>query len=161
MIKGLTNTVIIPSDNQAFVSDVMSKLNTLAGDFDITLYGMDKWVTYSNIELEYFHNLNTHLFSNSFIDYSDTEVNNFIADYRKYFEAEPDKFSFQGYDIAYYFLKALQMFGKEFRFCINEIEPDLLETKYHFKRIGGNDGFVNDKILTLVYKPDYTREIIY
>ncbi len=161
MIKGLKNTIIIPSTDQAYVSDIMSKLNTLAKEFDITVYGMDVWVKYSNIELEYFHNLNTHLFANSFIDYNDYNVNQFIREYRKYFHAEPGKFSFQAYDITYYFVKALQMFGKEFRFCLEDFNPELLETNFRFKRYNYTDGFINNLLFTIVYQPDYTRKVIY
>ena len=52
MIKGLNNIVIIPSTNQAYVTDIMAKLNTLASEYNITVFGMDIWVTYSNIELD-------------------------------------------------------------------------------------------------------------
>ncbi|NOZ46550.1 MAG: LysM peptidoglycan-binding domain-containing protein [Chlorobi bacterium] len=159
MIKGMKNIVLIPSANRAFVTDIMAKLNTLTKEFDIKLYGMDKWVTFSNIPLDYFHNLNTHIYTYSFIDYNKYEVNEFVDNYRKVYKAEPGKFSFQAYDITLYFLQALQLYGKEFRFCINDFNPDLLETNFSFKRIDRASGFCNNSVFTIVYNHDYTRSL--
>lgn len=143
-IDSVENVVIIPSDNQAFVSDVVSRLNTLNQKYKITLFGHPRWINFDNIDIRFFHNLNTHLFNLSYIDYEKPEVKDFVYKFRKFYSKEPEKYAFYGYDITYYFLHAYQLFGKSFYCCFNNYHPELLQMKLEFKQISTGQGFVNN-----------------
>mgnify|MGYP006294036569 CR=1 FL=1 len=145
------NIVIIPSDDQAFVSDVLATLNTFTEDHQITVFGMKDWIRFENIELDYLHKMKTHILSNSYIDYAEEDVIEFVSNYRKVFHTEPSKFSFFGYDVMFYFLNALKTYGKEFRFCIQDFKIDLLQTDYRFKRESPFDGFENNAIYIIKF----------
>ncbi len=151
---GIENIVIVPSNNQAFVSDVMGKLNGYSYNYSITTFGQPRWITFDNIELESFHNTNTHIFSNSFIDYSKPEVAKFVHSYRKLYNYEPNKYAFHGYDITKYFCSALNKYGHEFRKCIHLNEIDLLQTNFNFVPYTDQGGYQN----TAIYILEYTKE---
>ena len=147
----IENIVIVPSNNQAFVSDVMGKINGYSYNYNITTFGQPRWINFGNIELESFHNTKTHIFSNSYIDYSKNNVIDFVKTYRQYYDNEPRKYAFHGYDITKYFLTALNKYGHEFRKCIHEHKVDLLQTKYNFVPYADQGGYQNTAIYILEY----------
>lgn len=151
----IENIVIVPSSNQAFVTDVMGKLNGYSYQYNITTFGQPRWMRFDNIELENFHHTKTHLFSNSFINYHDSATISFVRKFRTNFSTEPKKISFQGYDITRYFLLALNKYGKDFRKCIHMHKPGLLQTQFNFVPYSEQGGYQNTAIFILEYSKDY------
>jgi LysM repeat protein len=149
------NLVIIPSPDKAFVSDVVSRLNTLHEKYTITLFGHPRWVNYDNIDIRFFHNLNTHVYSLNYIDYDLPAVKNFVYDFRKFFSKEPDKYAFYGYDITYYFLHAMQLFGENFYCCFDRFYPQLLQMSFNYQQQCPEEGFINQKMQLLNYQRNY------
>lgn len=149
--KGMENIVIVPSSNQAFVTDVLGKLNAYSYEYNLTIFGQPKWARFQNISLDNFHNTNTHIFSNSFIDYSHKNVIRFIKEFRLNFKDEPDKYAFSGYDITKYFCLALNKYGPDFRKCIHMHKPELLQTNFCFVPIGDQGGYQNTAIYLIAY----------
>ena len=158
MSKEKNNILITLSDNQAFISNYVRELDKIKekDDYKITLFGMDTWRLFNRIEIEYFQNLDLHLFSPCFIDYDDNNVKNFILRYRSIYKTEPDKYAFMGFDISYYFLNALMKYGKKFDKCISNTELSHYigtQTVFEFKK-DGNNGFENTYLNVYKYK-DY------
>jgi len=151
----IDNIVIVPSNDRAFVSDVMGKLNGYSSQYKIITFGQPRWQRFDNIELDYFHHTNTHIFSNSFIDYKNPMVDRFVNDYRFFYKGEPDKSAFQGYDITKYFLTALNKYGHDFRKCIHMHQIPLLQTDFNFVPYSDQGGYQNTAIFILEYTPDY------
>lgn len=154
-IDSVENVVIIPSDDQAFVSDVVSRLNTLNHKYKITLFGHPRWTNFDNIDIRFFHHLNTHLFNLSYIDYDKQNIKDFVYKYRKFYDKEPEKYAFYGYDITYYFLHAYQLFGESFYCCFDNYHPELLQMNLEFKQTYQNQGFVNNYMELLNYGRNY------
>jgi LysM repeat protein len=153
---GIDNIVIVPSSDRAFVTDVMGKLNGYSYEFKIIVFGQHRWERFESIDLDHFHNTNTHRFSNSFIDYSNPEVIDFVTNYRLLLKTEPDRFAFQGYDITKYFCSALNKYGHDFRKCISFHNESLLQTTFNFVPYTDQGGYQNTAIYVLEYAPDYT-----
>jgi hypothetical protein len=153
--KDMKNIVIVPSSNQAFVTDVMGKLNGYSYEYDITVFGQPRWMRFENIELDNYHNTNTHLFSNSFIDYKNKGVSKFISQYRNFYKGEPERVAFQGYDITKYFCLALNIYGTDFRKCIHMHHIDLLQTHFQFVPYTSQGGYQNTAIYILEYTKNY------
>ncbi len=154
-VDSLHNFVIVPSSDRAFVSDVISRLNTLNETHKITLFGHPRLINYTNIDVKFFHNLNTHIFNLNFIDYNKKSVNDFVYEFRKFYEKEPDKYAFYGYDISYYFIHAMQLFGKQFYCCFDRYYPDLLQMQFNFSQKASGAGFINKKMLMLNFQRNY------
>ncbi len=151
----LKNIIIIPSENRAFVSDIVAKLNAFSKNYDITLFGRPHWVRFDNIQPENFHNLQTQIFANSYIDYSKNDVKKFVKKFRTTFKTEPTKFSFQAFDISYYFINALKNYGKDFQYCLQSFDIQLLQTKFNFERKNRYSGFENTALYIITYDKNY------
>ena len=57
------NVIFIPASNQTFITNLFNYLTTTLNkqtyeDYKVTLIGMEEWVKYENIDLEYFQKLN-------------------------------------------------------------------------------------------------------
>ena len=93
-----------------------------------------------------------------FVDYRSGQVNQFIRKYRHDYFTEPDQFSFQGYDVAFYFLSALFNYGRDFCGCLPSLKVDLMQGDFSFRKVGTNGGYMNEGLFILKYTPDYRIE---
>ena len=149
------NVFIIPSETEGQVSVAVTNLNALAEDYPVTLVGMSNFLRYKSIQIEYFHHTNLHLLTPYYVDYQSSLVNNFIRKYRTNFSAEPSQFSFQGYDVAYYFMNALFRYGKSFMSCLAGNKVELTQGAFYFEKVNANGGYMNHGLFITHYTPDY------
>lgn len=148
---GLDNLVLIPSNSEAFVSDVVRNLNLLYTNpleenrRSVVLFGTPRWRNFESIEVDYFHKMNLHLSIPYYVDYSNSQVKNFLMKYRALFNAEPTPFAFQGFDIT------MMACGY----------PQIsLQAKFRFKKDNAGDGMRNAGTTNIVYNKDYTISVI-
>lgn len=151
------NIIFVPSDNEAFVSDFLSHLYALTTyyGYGVKVYGFPRWQKFKNIPVNYYYDMNLHLFTTYFIDYSNRDVKNFLEKYRSYYRSEPTQYSFQGYDTGIFFAKALKKYGSDFRYCIKDQSNKLLQTEYHFQQVNSSGGFENKSIYLIRYTKDF------
>ncbi len=147
------NKVLVVSESEAFVNDVLRNLHVIANRnvYTLEVYGMPKWKNFEIIELEYFHRLNLHLSLQYFIDYNDPKTKDFVSNYWETFNTEPTPFSFQGYDIVTYFVSALSEYGREFPIYINGYSKTLLQSSVNFVNNKNRLGFENQSTSDIVY----------
>lgn len=149
------NRVVIGSDNEAFVNDVVRNLNLLIHrKLNIVLYGTSKIRGFETIESENFHNTSMHVSLSYYIDYEDARVKAFLMKYRALFNTEPTQFAFQGYDIAEYFIPLAYTYGKRWPEMLSESEKSMLQSTFRCLR-EGDGGFVNHGIRRIVYGNDW------
>ncbi len=161
LVNDKINIFIIPSSNQIFVINLLTKLQPLTKKFKIIMAGMPSWKKFdNNLELEYLHNLNMHSFVPFYADYTSTLVKNFIIDYRFNYKCEPSKYSLLGYDTGIYFLTALYNYGHDFQDCLHNLDLHLLQSDFNFVKMGENGGYENNGTLILHYNQDNDVKIV-
>lgn len=149
-----TNRVIIASESEAFVNDVVRNLNlTIHNKFNVVLYAPAKIRTFETIEIENFHNTNLHASLTYYIDYENPEVKQFIKKYRALFKTEPTQFAFQGYDVAKYFLGLCAKYGDSWMQHIEDAA--MLQSTFDLQTTE-NGGYSNGGIRRIVYGSEYT-----
>ena len=146
-----TNRVMIASESEAFVNDVVRNLNLLIHrKYDIVLYAPSKIRSFETIEVENFHNTKLHVSLGYYIDYSEKKVMDFIMKYRALFNAEPTQFAFQGYDLAYYFIRLCSKDGDKWMNKVDKNEMSMLQSTFKFN--GTEDGgHINSGVRRIVY----------
>lgn len=157
MNEAKENVFIIPSENEAFVSDFLSHLFALATyyNYKVKVYGFPKWQKFKNVPIDYFYRLNINIFTPYYVDYLQKDVKFFVNDYRHFYRSEPSQYSFQGYDIGLYFLKALKKYGVDFKYCLPNLDVDLLQSNYKFIQQSSVDGFDNKSVFLINYTQDF------
>ena len=150
------NRVVVASESEAFVNDVVRNLNlTIHNKFNVVLYAPAKIRTFETIEIENFHNTNLHASLTYYIDYNDPEVRKFIKKYRTLFHTEPTQFAFQGYDVAKYFLGLCAKYGEDWMRYAED--ASMLQSTFDLKP-SGNAGYINNGIRRIVYGNEYSVE---
>jgi len=144
---GLGNIIIIPSTDKVFLTNLLTKLNYLSDKYKITAYGMLSSQYLRNVEIKYLRNLNFHYGTNSFVDYKNKSVKNFVYSYRTFFATEPSLYSFLAYDITWYFSNIMKQYGKHFQFCMSSSNKYFfnkgLRYEFDFKRVSPFSGYEN------------------
>jgi len=154
--KDQENVFIIPSETEAQVSVAVTNLNAAAENYPVTLIGLSNFQRYKSIQTEYYHHVKMNLLSPYYVDYKAPVVNQFIRKFRRNFSDEPNQFSFQGYDVAYYFMSALYNYGKDFMSCLPYHHTSLTQGAFYFEQVNRSGGYMNEGLFILKYEPDYT-----
>jgi hypothetical protein len=149
--------VIIASEDAPVISETLTDLHGLAKKFNLTVFGYPAMRGLDNLDPKYFFDLDLLIYSPFWIDYSRRDVKQFNADFRRKFLTEPVEMSYSwlGYDIVYYFISGLAIFGKDFIIHPEIHNPDLLQTEFDFRRKSNNDGFENYKLFPVRFTKDY------
>ena len=136
------NYILAFSDKSEYVIELTRRLYELRNDYSMTLFGLPDWSGINGVETEYLVTLKTHMVSSSFIDYQSKPVKEFVKRYQADYKADPELLAFQGYDIAFWFLTALQQYGTGFARCMQELNVNPLQARFNFKNAGSN-GYEN------------------
>lgn len=154
------NQIVVASNSEAFVSDVLRNLNLLQsrGGFRMKLFGAPRWRNFDNVDINLYHGMGLNISLQYYVDYNGENVKRFISRFRELYNSEPTAYSFQAYDVAYFFLGALFNYGPEFSEHIAEYNRKLLQSDYRFVRRNGDKGFVNTGVRVIKYRPDYSTD---
>lgn len=148
------NIIVIPSNNQSYVSEFLTQLNLTSSKFDVTVYGLDKWKNFENINTEYLHNLNVHITAPSSVDFSEKAEIDYIKSFRSRYHTDPTKYGFLGFDVFYYYLQALSEYGKNFQTHLPEFKFEGVTTSFDYFQTSIESGFENQSTRILRYE-DY------
>jgi hypothetical protein len=156
------NVVIIASEDAPVMSESMTDIHTLSRKFDIDVFGYPNMRYLDNFDHKICFDLGLMIYSPYWIDYTQKDVIQFNSDFRTKFLTEPSEMSYawQGYDIAYYFLSGLAIYGKEFITHPEIHNPDLLHTEFDFRHRTNYDGFENQKLFLIRYSNNYELELM-
>ena len=155
------NRIILDSESEAFVTDVVRNLSLLIHNrYPIVVYSPSKVRSFDTIDVEYLHNVNLHVSMSYFIDYDSPKVRDFLLAYRGLYGTEPNQFAFQGYDLASYFIQTIAEFGDSWIDKLDRISrKEGLQADFQFVE-AGHGGLVNHSIRRAVYNPDFSIKIV-
>jgi LysM repeat protein/ABC-type branched-subunit amino acid transport system substrate-binding protein len=146
------NVIIVPSEDQPFVTDLLTKLSYING-YDISVFGMESWMNFNNIEIPYFVKLNTHFPSTYYVDYEDPYTIRFVQQFHEKFNTEPDFFALKGFDIAYFIMIH---FYKNYQFNVSEILKEStfrgIQSDFRMYRKSEGYGLENKKVNILKFE---------
>lgn len=137
----IENIVIIVSNNEAYVSNIVGLLTIQDPIYEIQVFGLPSWQKFKNLRVDQLHSLNTSLYSPFFVDYSKPSTNRFIELCRKKLGYEPHRtvsngngfnFSYLGYEAGLLFTGAFIQHGKNFINCVCSINEELPQLNYEF-----------------------------
>ena len=155
--KSAMSRIIIASEREAFVADVVRTLGILTGKgYPINAYALSKVRSFDTVDLESLHKADTHVSSSSYIDYSSKDVSKFVKSFRALYKGEPSRFAFQGYDSARYFITMVARYGDRWKEYLPTAEKvKLLQSDYLMEQCE-NGSLVNAAVRRSIYKSDLT-----
>ncbi len=162
MTRDKPNLLILASDNEAVMSEVIVNVHALLRKYDIKLIGYPDIRWLDNLDPMYFYELGIMLYTPNWVDYKQDDIKHFLEKYLEFFKMEPPvrSYAWQAYDIMYYFISGLAIHGSEFMYRPSMHKPDLLQVDYSFDRTGLMNGFENNRLYLIRYTPDLEVEFI-
>lgn len=154
LVKERANVVVISSQNEAEVSVVVSNIKPLAEAFNLILIGTNRFPQFESIDPEYYHAGQLEYLTPFWPDPGQASTLRFTDKFRHYFRTEPNQFSMQGFDVAFFFSKALSVFGPRLVRCIPAISEEMIQGVYQF-RPSETGGFTNHGLNVVKYTSDY------
>lgn len=147
--------IIIASESEAFVGDVVRNLAVMAhkGHKPI-LYSQSKIKSFETIDAESLHNINLHICQSYQIDYEEANVQSFLLKYRALYNTEPGPFAFQGYDLTAYFTSMIARYGAAWTSHLSDGPVSGLQSDFKFEKTE-NGGWTNTATQRLVYSQGY------
>jgi LysM repeat protein/ABC-type branched-subunit amino acid transport system substrate-binding protein len=150
--KSKKNIFIIPSSDEAFVSPVISRLDSL-DEYQFVVCGIPTWENFESIEPQKLQKLHTLIFSTSFVDYNDAAVKSFRRSFVEKYKADPLYNAYLGFSIAYLSGTVLEKGeDKDFIKLLDKKdskESRTLPAKFDFRSNSKNDGKENYHISIL------------
>jgi len=155
MNKEAANRVVIASEKETFVNDVVRNINLMIHDgYNVILYSPSRIKSFDTIEVDNLHNANTHISMTYNVNYDNKKVQSFLMKYRALYKTEPGAFSFQGYDMISLFSSMIAEYGERWPEMLpGEKDPQLHEN-YNFYRCD-NGGYLNKAVIRAVYDTNY------
>ena len=148
------NVIMLPTQNEAEVSVGVSNIHTLAPNFDITIIGSNRYQQFESINQEYFHDGQLEYLAPYWPEYTAEITRSFVRRFRDYFKTEPNQYSMQGYDVTYFFGKAVYLYGSDFSRCLNTLKLPLVQGNYHFAPTPSG-GYINEGLHVISFTRDY------
>jgi ABC-type branched-chain amino acid transport systems, periplasmic component len=160
LTKSGVNRIIVASEKETFVSDLVRNLGILLGrGYKIVLYAPSRVRTFETIDSSTYHQCFLHICSPYFADYDTENVRTFVRRYRALYRTEPSQFAFQGYDLTRYFANLVAKYGNRWTRALGQVNGSGIHTDFHFEpaRTGS---YRNTAIRRIVYNTDYTTTLV-
>ena len=138
--------------------------DTAATKFDISLFGYPQYQVYTHNHLASFYEIDTYFYSSFYTNNLLPDSKAFHQRYRRTYSKEIvnryPKYAILGFDIAYYFLKAMHLYGTDMENRLEEMKYSPLQTGFKFERVNNWGGFINRKVFFVHFSRDYNLQTI-
>ncbi len=153
--KGRYTDIIIASENELYVTDALTALETLSKELSFNTYAPNKVRSLKELDTDIFYPVRMHLSTAYFVDENDAAYNSFYNRYWDVFQFEPNQFALQGYDVAYYFVKLYSVYSDKWKEYAGEMDLSLMHSDIRM-RPAENGALVNKGIRRVVFNKDMT-----
>lgn len=138
------NVLVAPSDDVEYVTTLVSKLKPLAAKFKIRLVGSETWYSMASVAITDLELLDLTYASATFFDPNEPRTKAFTARFRDRFHVDVDEDALLGFDVTFFYLKALLTEGLAFPEHFAEIHTEPLHMGFRMTRAGAENGFRNE-----------------
>lgn len=160
------NVVVLNTSRSQELNVAFAKLNGLlmtSPTLQISMFGYPEWLMYIRQHLDNFYKFDTFIPSTYYMSPLSHRGEHFKKKYRWNFHQDMQpyhqRYAVTGFDQAYFMIKGLHMYGKQFTGASGMVGYTPLQTPLHFERIG-NGGMQNRAILFVHYTKDNKIETI-
>ena len=158
--------IIIPKSSSAAtlykLTPVLAQAYYLDSTFmsDYVLFGYPEWQKHAPSTRDQLYIIDTYFYTNLYSHFSFSDAvafqNDFVRWYNRPLNDIMPRYGMMGYDIGYYFLYAINEFGKNMPYNINNIEFSPLQSGFKFSRVNNWGGMLNKKVFFIHYDKDFT-----
>lgn len=146
------NILVVTSNDQAFVSDLLAKLSSMDPMPTVQVLGTEAWLSYDNLEIELLCQLKVRLPSNTFVHYTRPEVANMLRTFREAYHTDPSRVGFVAYDLGLYVLPSLLESGADGWKKLDGKTAMGIQNRWRFQQSSPESGYENHGTWILEYR---------
>lgn len=146
------NVVVAPSDNVEFVAALVNRLEPLAEDKRIVVFGTNAWMAMEPLEAHKLEKLKVAVPASTWIDHEAPAVQQFVKAYRDRYHNEPGDYAFLGFDVTYFYLRGFMAFGRALPEHFADVDAQPLHMAFKLRRTGAENGYRNEGGFLLQYQ---------
>ena len=163
------NILMMSSESSGGLNNMMPVFQLLVRDtattkYETHLFGYPQYQVYTNNHLASFYEIDTYFFSSFYTNNLLPQAINYHKKYRRIYSKEIvnryPKYAILGFDIGYYFLKALHLYGTDMENHLHEMRYEPIQTGFKFERVNNWGGFINRKVFFIHFSNDYQLQKI-
>lgn len=163
------NILMMTSEKSGSLNNMIPVFQLLVRDtattkFDIHLFGYPQYQVYTNNHLASFYEIDTYFYSSFYTNNLLPQAIDFHKKYRRTYSKEIvnryPKYAILGFDITYYFLKALHLYGTDIENRMEEMHYNPIQTGFKFERVNNWGGFINRKVFFVHFSKEYELQKI-
>ena len=137
------NLIIVYGNEKVFANEIVNKVTKLIENYPITVIMLPEWSKYEGLFNDNLMKMHAIYFDDDYIDYQSIRTESFICKFRNRYETEPSEYAYQGFDIGWYFLNALRVYGGEMMNNLPNFNIPLLQTEFRFVQKDEESGYEN------------------
>ena len=137
------NLFIVYGNDKVFANEIVNKVTKLIEHYPITVIMLPEWSKFDRLFNDNLMKMHAIYFDDEFVDYQNIRTESFICKFRNRYETEPNDYAYQGFDIGWYFLNALNVYGDKMMDNLPYYNTPLLQTRFHFERNSETSGYEN------------------
>lgn len=163
------NIIIPTSSSKETLNRILPSL-VMANAIDTTLmgryrlFGYPEWQIFAQQTREQMYEVDTYFYATFFSHFSMPQSARFQNDFIRWYNRDLQKmfprYGMLGYDIGYYFIKAISMYGNDMPDKIETLDHTPIQTGFRFERIKENGAMMNKKLYFIHYTREYDIEKI-
>lgn len=137
------NLFIVYGNDKVFANEIVNKVTKLIEHYPITVIMLPDWSKFTGLFNDNLMKMHAIYFDDKYLDYQNIRVESFICKFRNRYETEPNDYAYQGFDIGWYFLNALDLFGHDLIENLPNYDIPLLQTRFQFSKDSETSGYEN------------------
>ena len=137
------NLFIVYGNDKVYANEIVNKVTKLIEHYPITVIMLPEWSKFTGLFNDNLMKMHAIYFDDDYIDYQHIRVQSFICKFRNYYNTEPTDYAYQGFDIGWYFLNAIKLYGANMTENLPNYDIPLLQTRFHFRKNSENSGYEN------------------
>ena len=137
------NLFIVYGTDKVFANEIVNKVTKLTVNYPMTVVLLPDWSKFEGLFNENLNKMHAIYFDDNYVDYQNIRTESFICKFRNRYETEPNDYAYQGFDIGWYFLNALSLYGDQMLENLPYYNIPLLQTRFHFQKDSETSGYEN------------------
>lgn len=162
--KARRNVIVVPAgdNSKSMIANLQTKLQLLGRDYDVLLYGLNDWLSYDFLDIEFKERTRLTVPSAVYSDFDNPTTVAVVDAFRVAYGTEATDYSLLGYDIAMYYGLGLLYFGTDFPQAFDRIpQTDLTHIRFKLRKTGLDSGYENEHVFLLNHQNYYLLPVGY
>lgn len=149
------NYYVVVTENEAFISDFLTQLNIFSDKKEnLRVIGVRKWLSYDNLDLEYFNKFNFTYAAPYFIDDTKPYTQKLNAAYIQQNNTNAEDYYYLAVDAGLYYFGLLKQMGGAFSVVLDDLSKKGNCVNFNFTHPNNSTGFENQAVQIIRYS-DY------